>query len=139
RDVMDILIDKEVQEKEMRNLLQQMAEELYTSSKRRTEAEETSREILATQVLENTRNTEMIMEARQQALAAQAELGVYKLQLKTAEDEILRAQELLTAVEKQRIDAETAASKLKRATRRLKLEALRHEALERGRQEGFQQ
>ncbi len=44
-----------------------------------------------------------------------------------------------TAVEKQRIDAETAASKLKRATRRLKLEALRHEALERGRQEGFQQ
>lgn len=123
----------------MRNLLQQMAEELYTSSKRRTEAEETSREILATQVLENTRNTEMIMEARQQALAAQAELGVYKLQLKTAEDEILRAQELLTAVEKQRIDAETAASKLKRATRRLKLEALRHEALERGRQEGFQQ
>ncbi len=136
---MDLLIDKEVQEKEMRNLLQQMAEELYSSTKRRTEAEETSREILAMQVLENTRNTELVMEARQQALAAQAELGVYKLQLQTAEDEISRAQELLTAVEKQRIDAETAASKLKRATRRLKLEALRHEALERGRQEGFQQ
>ncbi|PBK83084.1 hypothetical protein ARMGADRAFT_1019248 [Armillaria gallica] len=139
RDVMDLLIDKEVQEKEMRNLLQQMAEELYSSTKRRTEAEETSQEILAMQVLENTRNTELVMEARQQALAAQAELGVYKLQLQTAEDEISRAQELLTAVEKQRIDAETAASKLKRATRRLKLEALRHEALERGRQEGFQQ
>ncbi|KAG7453073.1 uncharacterized protein BT62DRAFT_1070757 [Guyanagaster necrorhizus] len=139
QDVMDLLINKEFQEKEMRNLLQQMAEELYSSSKRRTEGEETHREILATQVLENTRNTEKIMEARQQALAAQAQLGVYKLQLKTAEDEISRAQELLTAVEKQRIDAETAASKHKRATRRLKLEALRQEALERGRQEGFQQ
>ncbi|KAK0210199.1 hypothetical protein DFS33DRAFT_268240 [Desarmillaria ectypa] len=139
RDIMELLIDKEFQEKGMRNLLQQMADELYSSSKRRTEAEETRREILAMQVLENTRNTEKIMEARQQALAAQAELGVYKLQLETAEDEILRAQELLTAVEKQRIDAETAASKLKRATRRLKLEAMRQEALERGRQEGFQQ
>ncbi|KAG8219072.1 hypothetical protein J3R82DRAFT_4830 [Butyriboletus roseoflavus] len=77
--------------------------------------------------------------AQQQAVRAQEELKLYKLQLDNAQKEILRAQDVLKAIEAQRDEAEAAAVSARSKARRLNEERLIELAREEGRRLGFEE
>ncbi|KAF5319086.1 hypothetical protein D9611_014121 [Ephemerocybe angulata] len=72
-----------------------------------------------------------------QLAVVREELGLYKVQLDLAQREILRAQEIVNNVDRQRVEAETNAERNRARVRKLMQEQLVAQALEDGRREGF--
>ncbi|KAF9235211.1 hypothetical protein BU15DRAFT_51588, partial [Melanogaster broomeanus] len=77
--------------------------------------------------------------AQQEAVRANEELRLYKLQLENAQKEILRAQDVLKAIEYQRDEAEAAGAAARTEARRLTEARLVQLAREEGRRLGFEE
>ncbi|TFK63184.1 hypothetical protein BDN72DRAFT_776185 [Pluteus cervinus] len=69
----------------------------------------------------------------------QEELRMYKRELEVAQQEILRAQEVLAKVERERLDAENRATRDRAKLRKLLEEKAIRKAIEEGRRMGFEQ
>jgi len=117
----------------MRKALYASFRRLEEEGRRMSEAERVTRE--TTQHFRTL--NERRVRAQQEANKANEELRMYKLQLDTAQGEILRAQEVLGAVERQKNDAEEAAARARTMARRLNQEKLVAAAREEGRRLGF--
>ena len=79
------------------------------------------------------------MAAKLDASRAREELAMYKLQLDTAQKEILRAQDILRALEAQRDEAEASAARARTTARTLNERHLVRAAREEGRRVGFEE
>ncbi|KIJ69696.1 hypothetical protein HYDPIDRAFT_164005 [Hydnomerulius pinastri MD-312] len=135
RDLMRLLVNEEYESKQTRKVLYTAFDRLETESKRADAAE--------ARIEETIQRARAINEARiaaqQEAVRAQEELRLYKLQLDNAQREILRAQEVLKAIEAQRDDAEALAASARSRARRLNEERLVELAREEGRRLGFEE
>ncbi|KAJ7127568.1 hypothetical protein C8R43DRAFT_696695 [Mycena crocata] len=76
---------------------------------------------------------------RRSLAKVQEELGLYKLQLDVAQNEIFRAQKIVDGVDKARVEAEEQAAKDRTIARQLVSEREVWVAREEGRNEGFQE
>src|SRR5580704_9244241 len=134
-----LLITEEYEAKETRKLLHSILSQLNSSSQRVTEAEAQRRTLESSRVVQGMQITQTVIVAQQEASRAIQEAGLYKAQLAKAQREILRAREIVQAVEMQRDDAERAAAKARTMARRLNEEKVLFLAREEGRKEGFEE
>ncbi|THG95824.1 hypothetical protein EW026_g5898 [Hermanssonia centrifuga] len=77
--------------------------------------------------------------AQQESMRMREELALYKLQLENAQQEIMKGQQMLDAVEAQRHEAEEAAARARTTARKFKEERLMQQAKEEGRMEGVKE
>ncbi|KAF8813722.1 hypothetical protein BYT27DRAFT_7180475 [Phlegmacium glaucopus] len=120
-----------------REMLHHLADQYHAEKRRADDAERMLQEL--------TVHLKTINDARLQALhdAAKAneELKLYKIQLRSAQNEIYRAQDVIEAVDRQRYNAEKEAAKSRSKVRRLNetivMSAAREEAWKLGLQEGL--
>lgn len=130
-----MLVTEEYESKQTRKILYTAFDRLEHETKRADAAE--------ARIDETIQRARAINEARivaqQQAVRAQEELKLYKMQLDNAQKEILRAQDVLKAIEAQRDDAEAAAVSARSKARRLNEERLIELAREEGRRLGFEE
>ncbi|KAG1764363.1 hypothetical protein EV702DRAFT_109412 [Suillus placidus] len=135
RELLRLLVNKEYEAKQTRQVLYTALDRLGAESRRAEEAE--------VQLAENLERTRSINEARvtaqQEAARVQEELRLHKLQLDKAQTEIFRAQDILGVVEAQRDDAEAAAASARSKVRRLNEERLIELAREEGRRLGYEE
>ena len=135
RDLLEMLVNEEYESKQTRKILYTAFDRLEQETKRAEAAE--------ARIEETIQRARAINEARitamQQASRAQEELKLYKLQLDNAQKEILRAQDVLKAIEAQRDEAEAAAVSARSKARRLNEERLIELAREEGRRLGFEE
>ncbi|KAF8555552.1 hypothetical protein OG21DRAFT_854631 [Imleria badia] len=135
RDLLEMLVNEEYESKQTRKILYTAFDRLEQETKRAEAAE--------VRIDETIQRARAINEARitalQQAARAQEELKLYKLQLDNAQKEILRAQDVLKAIEAQRDEAEAAAVSARSKARRLNEERLIELAREEGRRLGFEE
>lgn len=130
-----MLVNEEYESKQTRKILYTAFDRLERETKRADAAE--------ARIEETIQQARAINEARvaaqQQAGRAQEELKLYKMQLDNAQNEILRAQDVLKAIEAQRDEAEAAAVSARSRARRLNEERLIELAREEGRRLGFEE
>lgn len=130
-----MLVNEEYESKQMHKILHTAFDRLEHETKRADAAE--------ARIEATIQRARAINEARtaaqQQAVRAQEELKLYKLQLDNAQKEILRAQDVLKAIEAQRDEAEAAAVSARSKARRLNEERLIDLAREEGRRLGFEE
>ena len=135
RDLLHLLVSEEYESQQTRKMLYTTFERLEHESRRAEAAE--------ARIEETIQRARAINEARvtaqEQAVRAQEELKLYKLQLENAQKEILRAQDVLKAIEAQRDEAEAAAVSARSKARRLNEERLIELAREEGRRLGFEE
>lgn len=135
RDLLQMLVHEEYESKQTRKVLYTAFDRLEHETRRADAAE--------ARIDETIQRARAINEARiaaqQQAVSAQDELKMYKLQLDNAQKEILRAQDVLKAIEAQRDEAEEAAIAARSKARRLNEERLIELAREEGRRLGFEE
>ncbi|KAG6333280.1 hypothetical protein ID866_5807 [Astraeus odoratus] len=134
-DLIRLLISEEYETRKIRRVLYTMCERLEQETGRSLDAE---RRLEGTVARAKTINDARIA-AQQEAARAQEELRLYKLQLENAQNEIIRAQNILTAVEAQRDDAEAVAASARSKARKLNEERLIELAREEGRRLGFEE
>ena len=135
RDLLEMLVNEEYESKQTRKILYTAFDRLEHETKRADSAE--------ARIEETIQRARAINEARvaaqHQAGRAQEELKMYKLQLDNAQKEILRAQDVLKAIEAQRDEAEAAAASARSKARRLHEERMIELAREEGRRLGFEE
>lgn len=135
QDLLQLLVTEEYESKQMRKLLYTAFDRLGHETKRADAAE-----VRIEETMQRVRAfNEARITAQQQAIRAQEELKLYKLQLDNAQKEILRAQDVLKAIEAQRDEAEAAAVSARSKARRLNEERLIELAREEGRRLGFEE
>ncbi|KAF9226946.1 hypothetical protein BS17DRAFT_516261 [Gyrodon lividus] len=135
RDLLRLLVNEEYESKQTRKVLYTAFDRLEHETKRADAAEaRIEGAIERAKAINDAR-----LGAQQEAIRAQEELRLYKLQLHNAQMEISRAQEVLKAIEAQRDEAETAAADARSRARRLNEERLIELAREQGRRLGFEE
>ncbi|KAF8995483.1 hypothetical protein BDQ17DRAFT_1365679 [Cyathus striatus] len=117
------------------NKASKLAVQLDTEKRRADDAERRLNEVLIRFKAVNDARIAAIHESRR----ANSELELYKLQLETAQREIIRAQEVADALERQRFQAEKDAAEARSRLRRLNEKTLIDTAREEGRRRGLQQ
>jgi hypothetical protein len=128
KDLINLLVSEEHEAKTTRKLLYTALDRLDSSNRHADSTEERCRIL-----------TESLMKEKLDASRAREELALYKLQLDAAQKEIFRAQEILSAVEGQRDEAEASAAKARTTARLLNEEHLVRAAREEGRRLGFEE
>ncbi|KAJ7594609.1 hypothetical protein C8J56DRAFT_443273 [Mycena floridula] len=125
--------DREI--KKLRRAFLSLSEQLRLEKQRGDEAEDMIIKVAA-----------RLKEVHKERLAAvydsakaNAELKLYKIQLQIAQDEIVRAQQVVAIVEEQRHEAESSAANARSTIRQLNDEKALHLAREEGRQMGIVQ
>ena len=135
KQLVRLLIHEEYETKQSHRLLHAAFERLESETRRVNESEE--------RVLEIARRFNTVNEARVQALAEaaklSAELGMYKLQLNNAQEEIYKAQHILRKVEDERDDAAAEATEARDTARKYREQHIVHLAREEGRKMGYLQ
>ena len=135
KQLIRLLIHEEYETKQTHRLLHAAFERLESETRRVNEAEE--------RVVEIARRFNTVNETRVQAQAEavklSAELGMYKLQLNNAQEEIFKAQHILRKVEDERDDAAAEATEARDTARRYREQHLVHLAREEGRKMGYLQ
>lgn len=130
-----LLIHEEYETKQAHRLLHAALERLESETRRVNEAEE--------RVLEIANRFNAVNEARVQSQAEanklSAELGMYKLQLNNAQEEIYKAQDVLRKVEDERDDAAAEATEARDMARKYREQHIVHLAREEGRKMGYLQ
>ena len=133
KQLVRLLIHEEYETKQTQKLLQVAFERLESETRRVTEAEE--------RVLEIARRFTTVNEARIQAQGEaaklSAELGLYKLQLENAQQEIYRAQDVVRKVEHERDDAAADATEARVTARKYREDHIVYLAREEGRKMGY--
>lgn len=130
-----MLVNEEYESKQTRKILYTAFDRLEHETKRADAAE-----VRIEEMIQRARTiNEARVAAEQQAVRAQEELKLYKMQLDNAQKEILRAQDVLKAIEAQRDEAEAAAVSARSKARRLNEERLIELAREEGRRLGFEE
>ena len=133
KQLVRLLIHEEYETKQTHKLLHAAFERLESETRRVTEAEE--------RVLEIARRFTAVNDARVQAQAEAAklgaELGLYKLQLENAQQEIFKAQDVLRKLEDERDDAAAEATEARDTARRYREEHVVYLAREEGRKMGY--
>jgi hypothetical protein len=130
-----LLIYEEYETKQSHQLLHAAFERLESETRRVNEAEERALEILRRF---NTVN-EARVQAQAEAAKLNAELGMYKLQLSNAQEEIYKAQNILRKVEDERDDAAAEATEARDMARKYREQHIVHLAREEGRKMGYLQ
>jgi hypothetical protein len=134
-ELVRLLIREEYEARDIQRLLHLALDRLERESQRVTEAEK--------RALEMAERFQAVNEARlaaQEATAnATTELNLYKFQYSNAQQEILRAQDTLKAVEEQRDDAAAAAASARDTARRFREQQLVLTAKEEGRRMGYEE
>ncbi|KAH9049084.1 hypothetical protein EDB84DRAFT_1657628 [Lactarius hengduanensis] len=133
--VMSMLLYDEHETNDLRRALLSVTEQLKQESQRADENERRAREAIQRFKAIN----EARLSAQQDASRAKEELGLYKIQLEHAQQEIFKAQDILDSLESQRHDAEASAAKARNVARKLKEETLVDLAREEGRRIGLQE
>ena len=135
KQLVRLLIHEEYETKQTHRLLHAAFDRLESETRRVKEAEE--------RVLEIVNRFNAVNEARvhAQAEAAKlsAELGMYKLQLNNAQEEIYKAQNILRKVEDERDDAAAEATEARDTARKYREQHVIHLAREEGRKMGYLQ
>ncbi|KAI0941178.1 hypothetical protein AcV7_002816 [Taiwanofungus camphoratus] len=135
REFARLLVYQERDAKDLRKMLSAVTEQLKGETQRADAAENKAREA----ALRFKAVNDAKVAAQQEAARVNEELRLYKLQLDNAQREIHRAQELLDAVEAQRLEAEEAAARARTTARRLKEEKVVQLAREEGRRVGLEE
>ncbi|GBE80104.1 hypothetical protein BKA93DRAFT_823662 [Sparassis latifolia] len=135
RELARLLVYQERDAKDLRKMLSSVTEQLKGETRRADAAEDKAREAA---LRFKGANEDRIL-AQQEAARAKEALGLYKLQLATAQKEIHRAQELLDSLEAQRLEAEESAARARSMARKLKEEKLAQLAREEGRRLGMEE
>jgi hypothetical protein len=130
-----MLLYDERETNDLRRMLFSVTEQLKQESQRADENERRAREAIQRFKAIN----EARLSAQQDTARAKEELGLYKIQLDYAQQEIFKAQDILDSLETQRHDAETSAAKARNVARKLKEESLVDLAREEGRRIGLQE
>ena len=135
KQLVRLLIHEEYETRQSHRLLQAAFERLESETRRVNEAE--------ARVLEIAQRFNTVNEARVQAQAEaarhSAELGLYKIQLNNAQEEIYKAQHVLRKVEDERDDATAEATEARDTARRYREQHIVHLAREEGRKMGYLQ
>lgn len=135
KQLVRLLIHEEYESRQAHQLLNAAFERLESETRRVSEAE--------ARVLEIAQRFNAVNEARIQAQTEaanfSAELGMYKLQLANAQQEIFRAQDVVRQVEYERDDAAAEATEARDMARRYREEHIVHLAREEGRKMGYLQ
>lgn len=135
KQLVRLLIREEYETKQAHRLLHAAFERLESETRRVNEAEE--------RVVEIVKRFNTVNEARVQAQAEaakqSAELGMYKLQLNNAQQEIYKAQNILRKVEDERDDAAAEATEARDTARKYREQHIVHLAREEGRKMGYLQ
>lgn len=132
---MKALINEEYESKQTRRVLYKAYDQYQNETKRATEAE--GRALEAAQRYRVLNEAKII--AQQEAARLKEELRLYKLQLENAQMEIHKAQDVLSAVENQRDDAEASAARARDTARKLHEARMVEQAREEGRRLGFEE
>ncbi|CAL1710226.1 unnamed protein product [Somion occarium] len=121
--------------KQIRTLLVLTSDRLESETRRADQAEQR-----VVEVLERLRTAnETILTVRAEAARANEELRLYKLQLETAQREILRAQDIVDQLEQEKQDAEARAARARTTARKLREDNIIVRAREEGRREGYEE
>ncbi|KAF7362128.1 hypothetical protein MVEN_00558800 [Mycena venus] len=138
KDLAAIIRIEQHEHRETQRELSRVTELLRLQTLRADEAQQNL--ILVTERLKIV--NEQKLAAVREAARANESLGLYKFQLETAQNEILRAQSVFDIVERERYQAELAGAKSRTAARRLnekhKVHLAREEGRRLGMKEGFQ-
>ncbi|KAJ7250499.1 hypothetical protein B0H12DRAFT_1324242 [Mycena haematopus] len=134
RQLLSLLIEKEYEASRLRKALQRTFDSFEVETRRVSDSERVTQEALAQlRTVNESRN------AAERALSkATEELGLWKFQFDHAQAELARAQDVVRLVERQRDDAEDAASKARATARQLNELRLVTEASEEGWRLGYQ-
>ncbi|KAJ7158074.1 hypothetical protein C8R46DRAFT_406140 [Mycena filopes] len=124
--------------KDTRQLLHSALAQLDASSRRLAHSDAERRALESAQLAHATQTLNAASAMQQNAVAAQAELSLYRLQMEAAQQEILRAQDVVRNLEVQRDEAERAATKARTMARKLHVDKMALLAKEQGRQEGYE-
>ncbi|KAJ7756148.1 hypothetical protein B0H16DRAFT_693247 [Mycena metata] len=124
--------------KDTRQLLHSALAQLDASSRRLAHSDAERRALESAQLAQTTQTLQAASAVQRNAVAAQAEVSLYRLQMESAQQEILRAQEVVRSLEMQRDDAERAATKARTMARRLHADKMALLAKEQGRKEGYE-
>ena len=135
KQLVRLLVHEEYETKQAHQLLHAAFERLESETRRVNEAEG--------RVLEIAQRFNAVNEARVQSQAEaaklSAELGMYKLQLGNAQEEIYRAQHILRKVEDERDDAAAEATEARDTARKYREQHIVNLAREEGRKMGYLQ
>lgn len=133
KQLIRLLIHEEYETKQIQRLLQTAFERLDSETRRVTEAEGRVLEIAQRFTAVN----EARIQAQGEAAKLSAELGLYKLQLENAQQEIFRAQDILRKVEDERDDAAAEATEARDTARKYREDHVVYLAREEGRKMGY--
>lgn len=135
KQLIRLLVHEEYEARESHRLLRVAFERLESEAQRVNETEG--------RVLEIAQRFNAVNDARLHAQAEvsklTAELGMYKLQLDNAQEEIFKAQKVLRKVEDERDDAAAEATEARDAARKYREQHIVHVAREEGRKMGYLQ
>ncbi|KAI0784852.1 hypothetical protein C8Q75DRAFT_777874 [Abortiporus biennis] len=135
KDLAKLFVYEEKEFRDLRDTVYTLSEQLKSETQRADDAEKKVKEaVLRFKDANNAR-----LAAQQDSARLTEELRLYKIQLDKAQKEILKAQELLDAVEAQRCEAEEAAARARSTARKLKEEKIMALAREEGRREGIEE
>ncbi|THH13021.1 hypothetical protein EW146_g7156 [Bondarzewia mesenterica] len=135
RELARLLLYEEREAKDLRKMLLTVTDQLKEESRRADDNERRAREIIYRyKAVEEARIT-----AQADAVRANEELRLYKVQLEDAQREISKAQELLNSIEVSRHEAEASAARARTTARKIKEERLIDLAREEGRRLGLQE
>ncbi|KAI6166453.1 hypothetical protein EDD17DRAFT_1548545 [Pisolithus thermaeus] len=135
RELLRLLINEEYESRQTRKVLHTVFTRLEQETRRALDAQKRLEDSLTrARTISDAR-----VAAQQDAARAKEELSLYKLQLETAQAEILRAQEIVHTVEAQRDEAEVVAASARTKARQLRQERLIDLAREEGRRLGFEE
>ena len=133
KQLIRLLVQEEYETRQSDQLLHTAYERLESEAERVNEAEK--------RVFEIAQRFTTVNDARVQAQAEaaklSAELGLYKLQLENAQQEIFKAQDVLRKVEDERDDAAAEATEARDTVRKYREEHIVYVAREEGRKMGY--
>ncbi|KAF5373539.1 hypothetical protein D9758_000901 [Tetrapyrgos nigripes] len=132
-----LLVAEESSTRKTRKLLDAALHQLHSTSQRATQAESQKRRMDNEALLENTKLTLDVEEAKKAAAKAQNEVEMYRLRLQQLETEAQQAKQTIQAVEELREDAERSAAKARATARKFKQEMAKMNARTEGRREGY--
>jgi hypothetical protein len=135
KQLIRLLVHEEYETKQTTRLLHGAFERLESETRRVAEAEGRMLELAQRFTTVN----EIRVQAQAEASKLSAELGLYKLQLENAQQEIFKAQDVLRKVEDERDDAAADATEARDTARRYREEHVVHLAREEGRKMGYLQ
>ncbi|KAK1219408.1 hypothetical protein PQX77_017880 [Marasmius sp. AFHP31] len=134
-----LLISEETTTKKTNHLLSQAVEQLNTASQRASDAEASRRSLQVQTLLERTKRDQEIAFAQEETIRAKNELDFYKRKLQETQDEALRAQQGMQAVQRRQAEAERNAAQARAIARKYRGQNLKMMAKEQGKLEGFRE